>query len=418
MPRDVAVIGGGVAGLSAALAAAANGADVELIEGGPAVGGAALLSNGSLWTFDSVDRYLTRCPGADPVLAARVVTGFEPAVSWLRDLGMTVAERGPSLYGADRSYQVEPTELVGTLERAVRDRAAVAVDEPMSTLSITGSGVTVTTARGRRIEARTVVLATGGARADARVLRAAGVPHYVGLPSRNRPGGGDGVRVGLDLGGEIAGTRDGVYGHLVPTGLAAEAALSPLAAQYQSWSGVLVDAHGDLVGRPATDDHDLNRELTRRPERRGVLFYDSRARPPRIRSAVGGTDWAADRYAFAEAGGRHAVRSGNVDDLLAAVRGWGVPAVTTAARAAMSATLQYAPFFAVEVEPSMTHSGAGLRVDETLQATGLHGVLVAGQDIGGGFGDGYGGGLAFAITTGIGAGRSATAAAQRTVTST
>jgi hypothetical protein len=413
MPPDVLVVGGGVAGLSAALVAADRGARVEVLERGPAVGGAALLSNGSLWTFDDVGTYLERCPGADPALARLVATGLDLVVSWLRGQGAEVTERGPSLYGAARSYQIVPRRLAATLHDAVRARATLTTDDPATSLRLDGGGTGVTTATGRRIEAAAVVVATGGIHADEPMLRAAGLGHYVGLPVRNRPEDGDGVRIASRLGAELAGTYDGIYGHLVPAGIAPDAALSPLAAQYQSHAGVLLGLDGTLLARAGTDDHHLNRMLTRRPGRRGVLVYDAQAAPPLIRAAVGGSGWAADRFAFARAHGSRVTRAGTLGELAGSLTGWGLDTLAPDAREALADALGRPPFHAVEVEPSITHSGAGLRVTGTLEIPGLPGVFAAGQDIGGAFGEGYAGGLAFAIRTGMAAGRGAAATARR-----
>jgi glycine/D-amino acid oxidase-like deaminating enzyme len=410
---DVLVAGGGVAGLSAALAAAEAGADVELVEAGEALGGAALLSNGSLWTFDDVDAYLAHCPGADPALARRLAGGFASTVQWLRDRHVQVDDRGPSLYGADRSYQLAPPQLVRTLTGAFAERGLITTRERVRDFEGTpdGPGVVVTTDTGREIQAAVVILATGGIHAEPAMLREAGLAHYVGLPLRNRPMSGDGARIALAHGGSLAGTPDGVYGHLVPTGLGEADVAASLAAQYQSYGGVLVGATGELLSGPGIDDHHLNRLVTRQPDRRAVLYFDSTAAPPRILSAVGGTDWAADRTAFALAHGRRAAASDSLADLLEQTAAWIDGTVSEPARAAIADTLGAAPFTAIEVEPSMTHTGTGVRVDGALHAAGLRDVVVAGADIGDAFGDGYGGGLAFALTTGIAAGTEAAALA-------
>ena len=50
MSRDLLVIGGGIAGTSAALRAAESGADVVVIEKDSRLGGSGALSAGILWT--------------------------------------------------------------------------------------------------------------------------------------------------------------------------------------------------------------------------------------------------------------------------------------------------------------------------------------------------------------------------------
>lgn len=410
MSVDVLVVGGGVAGLSAAVAAVEAGASVEVIEAGATFGGSALLSNGSLWTFGDVSTYLEHCPGADPRLAERTVTGLPVALGWLRDRGVVIQDRGPSLYGAESSYQVTPGQLVGRLLGDLRHRATMTAGQRVTAFESAPEGILVTTDAGREILAGSMVLATGGIHADSPMLIEAGLLHYVDLPIRNRPVSGDGVRLAIAQGARVVGTADGIYGHLVPTGLAPDEVTSPLAAQYQSYAGALIGLDGSLLASPGTDDHDLNRLMTRQTARRAVLFFDASAAPPRILSAVGGTSWAGDRAAFATAHGRHATSAATVAELLATVARWGLDALSADSTVAVTDALTVAPFAAVEVEPSITHAGAGISVDASLHAAGLDNVFVGGADIGAGFGDGYGGGLSFALTTGMAAGREAATA--------
>ncbi|MFI6350085.1 FAD-binding protein [Streptomyces sp. NPDC050560] len=409
---DLVVVGAGPAGLAAALGAADEGARAEVVEGAPEPGGAAPLSNGSLWTFDSAETFLARCPGADPAVARRVTGGLGSVVAWLRREGVTVAERGPSLYGAATSHQVSPPELVAVLAAAVRARAALTTGDPVTGLARDGAGVRVVCASGREIAAGAVVVASGGIHGDPALLRAAGLGHYVGLPVRSRPRGGDGVRLATGLGATLAGTADGIYGHLVPAGLPPGEVTAPLAAQYHSSAGVLLGADGTVVAPVGTDDHHLNRALARTPERRGFLVHDIDAAPPLIRKPVGGASWAADRFAFASEHGARTARADTLGELLGALGTWGLPPLGAGARAAVAGVLRTPPFHAVEVTASITHAGAGLRVDDGLAVAGVRGVFAAGADIGGAFGDGYGGGLALALTTGLAAGRRAAAAAR------
>jgi glycine/D-amino acid oxidase-like deaminating enzyme len=414
VPGDVLVIGGGVAGLTAALAAAGNPgragagtASVELIEASGSPGGAALLSAGSLWTYPDTATYLERCPGADEALAAQAVAGFPATVRWLRDRGVAVTERGPSLYGADSTFQIQPAQAVARLADLARERVTVRLGEKVTGLTRDGAWFTARTDAGRQASARTVVLATGGIHSDQDMLRAAGLGHYAGLSIRNRRPGGNGVRLAVALGARLAGTLDGIYGHLVPAGVSGGDAVSPLAAQYQSHAGVLTGLDGRLIAGPGRDDHDLNRIVAREPQRGAVLFYDTAAAPPRILKVVGGTSWAADRAAFARQHGRRAAEAGSLRGLLDAIAPWGLPAPGGQALAALASALRVPPFDAVEVEPSLTHAGAGLAVDGALEVEGAAGLFAAGQDIGRAFGDGYGGGLSLAMTTGIAAGAAA-----------
>ncbi|GAA1268875.1 FAD-dependent oxidoreductase [Pseudonocardia aurantiaca] len=98
---DVVVLGSGAAGLSAALAASANGADVVLLEKGPSVGGTAALSAGVVWVpgnhraasagiadsrADAV-RYIASLSNGrqDPELVEAFVDAAPEVLRWLED---------------------------------------------------------------------------------------------------------------------------------------------------------------------------------------------------------------------------------------------------------------------------------------------------------------------------------------------
>jgi len=400
---DLVVIGGGLGGLSAALAAAGRGIRVTLIERSRTLGGAVLLSAGSLWTFPTVDDYLAQCPEADPALARRVVSSLGGGVSWLRRLGVEVADRGRSVYGPSTSKRIDPVQLVDRLSAALMEQGEVRLGSPVTSIEPRDGAVHVASDDGA-VDARAVVVATGGVHADPGVLRSASLDHYVGLAVRNRPRSGDGVRIALAHGASLAGTADGIYGHLVPAGLPDELATEPLAAQYQSVAGVLITLDGELLVGPGARDHDLNRLVARVPGRRAVLLYDSAASPFQAGQAV--SAWATERTAFSAAHGERVASEPTMAALVREVAGWGV-AVQADALEVAERSLRTAPFTAVMVQPSITHAGVGIQVDASLRAVGLDRVYVAGADIGRAFGDGYGGGISFALTTGLAAGTEA-----------
>ncbi|HWL02958.1 MAG TPA: FAD-binding protein, partial [Microbacteriaceae bacterium] len=77
-----------------------------------------------------------------------------------------------------------------------------------------------------------------------------------------------------------------------------------------------------------------------------------------------------------------------------------------------------APFYAIEVQPSVTFTFGGIAIDDQARAIGAQGdpvpgLFAAGADIGGLSNFGYAGGLAPAYITGRWAGRNAAALARR-----
>jgi NADPH-dependent 2,4-dienoyl-CoA reductase/sulfur reductase-like enzyme len=68
---DVLVVGGGMAGLAAAMVAAENGARVLVIEKGSRPGGSAALSVGMFWAVPDVETLRRRVPLGHPDLGRR-----------------------------------------------------------------------------------------------------------------------------------------------------------------------------------------------------------------------------------------------------------------------------------------------------------------------------------------------------------
>ena len=109
---DVAVVGYGGAGATAAITAADLGAKVLIVEKAAAGGGNTRLSAGSVRTFGSFDRAVAHitflCGGAtDPAVIEALVRESHDNQAWLRSLGGEVAV--DPLQAAPASYPVYPT---------------------------------------------------------------------------------------------------------------------------------------------------------------------------------------------------------------------------------------------------------------------------------------------------------------------
>src|SRR4051794_37278435 len=95
--REVIIVGGGMAGLTAALAAAEAGADVMVLESEDSVGGSMAISGGLIWapaTYELARRWI---PRGDPALQRILVDEVEDAWSWLEDLGLPLEPPVPCL---------------------------------------------------------------------------------------------------------------------------------------------------------------------------------------------------------------------------------------------------------------------------------------------------------------------------------
>ena len=95
--REVIVVGGGMAGLTAGLAAAEAGGDVLVLESEPSVGGSMALSGGLIWSPATYELARQWVPRGDPGLQRILVDELEPAWSWLEDHGLPLEPPVPCL---------------------------------------------------------------------------------------------------------------------------------------------------------------------------------------------------------------------------------------------------------------------------------------------------------------------------------
>src|SRR3954454_11980606 len=91
LAADFLIIGAGMAGLTAAARASADGARVVLVEKGPTAGGSALYA-GDVWTAASYDAMRAAHPDGDPERPGVLVYGIGPGLDWIRSLDVAVGE--------------------------------------------------------------------------------------------------------------------------------------------------------------------------------------------------------------------------------------------------------------------------------------------------------------------------------------
>ena len=116
---DLLVLGGGMAGMSAAARACSDGASVVLVEKGPAIGGSAMYA-GFIWTAPTVEVMREVNPDADPELSARVVEHYGEAIDWVRSLGVHVADP-VTVLGYGRGSQTDMANYLLACDRLVRE---------------------------------------------------------------------------------------------------------------------------------------------------------------------------------------------------------------------------------------------------------------------------------------------------------
>jgi succinate dehydrogenase/fumarate reductase flavoprotein subunit len=230
---DVVVVGGGLAGVVAALEAAENGMRVILIEAAAELGGTALYSGGLLhiWNAESIDEYLARCPNADRGFATILVENFLPLVRWLESTGAPGRYSETTFRGSTfKSYSIgnglTPRRKRGWFAFMHRKLAQLGVSVLLQTRAhslvrdTSGAvvGVLATTSDSEVTALGTaVVLALGGFQSNPELLQ-----QHMGHGAVNAVQRavafdvGDGLRMALEAGAVLTENMEYVYGHLMP----------------------------------------------------------------------------------------------------------------------------------------------------------------------------------------------------------
>jgi predicted Rossmann fold flavoprotein len=159
--RDVAVIGGGAAGLAAAIGAARRGASVVVAERLPKPGKKILVTGGGRCNLSNERFAAADFTSTDPALVASVFARIGPAdiLGFFHELGLETVSDGGRIYPS--TGQAASVLKVLLLEIA---RLGVAVELDFEAAAVDGrpGGFVLSSRDGRTIEARRIVLAGGG----------------------------------------------------------------------------------------------------------------------------------------------------------------------------------------------------------------------------------------------------------------
>jgi succinate dehydrogenase/fumarate reductase flavoprotein subunit len=432
---DLLVLGGGMAGLSAAAYAADAGASVKLVEKGPTVGGSAAYA-GYIWTAPTVDVMRGVNPDADPALAGRVVEGYADGLDWVRSLGVHVAEP-VTVLGYGRGCQTDMANYLMACERLVREQGELLVSSVAERLleedgAVVGAAVRIASGDERSIRARSTLLATGGFAGDPE-LRANHIhPLARDLPLRaNEHSTGDGLRLGLSAGAGFGRSNAGFYGHLIPSRVTYT---NPYEFTdltfYHSEHGVLLNLEGQRFFDETIGDHLSTLAVLEQPEARALLVTDQRVHDQWMMAPyVEGVE-PLDKFQLAYRRGARAAVADDIEEFEALPDEWGYPGEAareallefnrqceggepSPGRALDSEPLTDPPYYVIEVIPAITFTFSGLTIDErarVLNAEGapIPGLLAAGADAGGIYHRAYAGGLAAALVFGLEAAKAAT----------
>lgn len=198
LETEVLVVGGGAAGLSAALSAAEAGAEVLLIEKNSQLGGDTLIAGGyfnapdpgnrdSRGTYDSVSLFasqIIRSGGGknSPELARTLASGSSEALAWLKGLGMRFLPKTVEILGSGFPRGHKPVLPRGEgyirtlssecLKKKVALRTGCAASRLLLENGRVAGAVAVERGRPLRIRAeKGVILASGGYGASRELLR-------------------------------------------------------------------------------------------------------------------------------------------------------------------------------------------------------------------------------------------------------
>lgn len=263
---NVAVVGCGVAGLSAAIAAAEEGATAVLLEKAPRSerGGNTRFSDAQIRFPHEADRYCKQSYNADEFLddlvrlsrgeASRelvelLASQAADAVEWLTGLGVRWEEGFPHTAGYRRRVEGGGQGLVDTLcSRLEELGVAVHYETPVQELLVDDQrrvhGVRARSPAGLiEIKARSTVLASGGFQADPAMRVEHLGPSAASLVLRgSRHDTGDGLRMALAVGAQPAGQWTDYHAAIIDARSAQmECGVTAL---YNYQMGIIVNAQG------------------------------------------------------------------------------------------------------------------------------------------------------------------------------
>jgi fumarate reductase flavoprotein subunit len=432
------VVGGGFAGLVAALQAAELGARVTLLEKGEQLGGSFVYSSGYVWSYKDLKTFRQEVPGGDVALHKLILEQLERGLSWLEDHGVTALTRetgNPLTVGA----RFDPEQTVAILvDRVVASGGQILlgtaldglVEEPEGCI---GGVRVVVLGKERRIESSdAVVLASGGFAANPDLVRHHVIQGPGSMRLRAHPWStGEGFLAALRAGALASAALDEFYGRNLP---APPAHFSPEefveVSQLYGRYTVAINRNGERYTDEAADwsETALVQATARQPGLRAWYVLDGAGLRERIRERtveemvkaaqrVGGKVLQAESLKeLAEKLAEQSVPRENVVRTLkeynAAVAS-GRGGELSPPRSDPAALVQRPPLTAVEVAPAITHTIGGLAVDtgcRVLRQTDgqpLPRLYAAGVEVGGVSVGGYTSGLATALVFGRVAARSA-----------
>jgi fumarate reductase flavoprotein subunit len=430
----VVIVGGGLAGLTAALRATELGAQITLLEKGESLGGSFVYSSGYIWSYVDLPTYRREASGGDASLQRLILERLESGLTWLEHSGGALLARetgNPLTFGARFDPERTISALVDRIEAAGGE---IIADSALETLVEDPAGRVsgVLDRREREYEGDAVILASGGFAGDPELVGR----HIIRGPGRMRVRAhprstGDGFRAALRKGALASAGLDEFYGRNLP---APPADFPPErfveVSQLYGRYAVAVNAGGERYADEGADWSET--ALTRATAHQTGLYawyvLDARGLEGRVRErtaremvetarSTGGT--VIEAASLTELADRLAERGVPRDTFLRTLKGYNAAVAAgedpSPPRSSQAWPLRVPPFVAVKVAPSITHTVGGLAVDtgcRVLRGTDerpIPGLYAAGVEVGGVSAGGYTSGLASALVFGNTAAESAVA---------
>lgn len=440
---DVVVVGGGMAGLTAALVAAEDGARTLCLDRLSEPGGSLALSGGYLWTVGNLDEYRRLSPEGDVEIARMIIEDFDDGLEWLAEHGVELVDV-PTGMGAGRVFGGR---------RIRRDPVSGAV-VPLVKALVAAGGHLRTHARGleirvdcsgcvqglsyrdrtgeHEVRSAAVVLATGGFQGDNVLVSTFFGPWADRAYVRSNPGStGDGLRLATRVGAAASKGLSAFYGHLLP---APPARPDPGAfrglTQFYSEACIVLNKAGRRFVDESRGDEICALRLIREEDATGFIVFDDARHQNEVMEPYVPDAVRSDPLPGVRAAGGRVLEAQTLEQLCRQLyEEYGVPAARAAAtihefnegarrndpgllsvpRGRDLHVCDAPPFYAVPVRPGITFSEGGVRADRDCQALDdmgqpVPGLFVAGVDVGAVSIEGYVGGLAAGLMTGLRAG--------------
>ncbi|WP_084423527.1 FAD-binding protein [Rhodococcoides kyotonense] len=426
---DLLVIGGGMAGLTAAASAARACKSVCVVEVGPDVGGSARFA-GYVWTAPNYEVLHEQNPKGDLALKHRLIDGFDDGVEWIRSVGVDVGE-AQRILSFGRGHAFDTNHYVDICKRiVVQSGGTVLLNSTTDDLLRGGSAVRGARVRtgsepAREVHAAHTLLATGGFQGDKELIARHVHAAAVDMELRSNPHSrGDGYRLANAIGAATRNENAGFYGHLIPSGVRlADPADFVDMSLYYSEHALLFNLSNERFVDETLGDHLTTMELLAQPEARGLLIADARVhRDWMLASYVEGAV-AIDKFELAGKRGGRVGRADSLDELEYLPEEWGYDGSAIASeiqrfndsalrdddlvpgRAHDAEPLAEPPYYVIETVPAITFPFHGVSVDDRARVLGVDGapipgLLAAGSDTGGLWHRAYAGGLASALVFG------------------